>query len=79
MRGRYYINFTGMIYFVTVQVAGYNAVSAMLLLCPQLRRPQLRRSWRDILLLGCSSICPSFRSSCFLMHSITLDMCMLLF
>ena len=37
--------------------------------------PQLQRSWRGILLLGHSSIC----SSHFLMHSITLEQCMLLF
>ena len=38
--------------------------------------PQLQRSWRGILLLGCSSVCPLSR---FLMHSITLKPWMLLF
>ena len=45
--------------------------------------PQLQRSWRGILLLGCSSVRPSVRpfvrSSRFLMHSITLKPWMLLF
>ena len=47
--------------------------------------PQLQRSWRDILLLGLfrpsfrPSIRPSVRSSHFLMHSITLELWMLLF
>ena len=31
--------------------------------------PQLRRSWRGILLLGHSSVCPSVHLSRFLMHS----------
>ena len=44
------------------------AVVAVVSLCPQ-----LQRSWRGILLLGCLSIRPSVRSSCVLMHSITLE------
>ena len=41
--------------------------------------PQLRRSWRGILFLGRSSVHPSVRWSRFLMYSITLEPCMLLF
>ena len=55
-----------------VYLTGHNCLTVYL--CPQ-----LQRSWRGILLLGCSSVRPSVRSSRFLMHSITLKPWMLLF